>query len=56
MNEFGHDVAKDLMKQFRVDLKSLDKNKLFQISMGGRNVNLKFLETVKNEKVYNEKH
>ena len=53
---FGHGTAKDLQKQFCDALKNLDDNKLFQISMDGPNVNLKFLQTVKNDRDQNEQH
>jgi len=52
----GHGTHKDLKTHFDNVLKDLNENKIFQISMDGPNVNLKFLETVQSERAQNEQH
>ena len=43
---FGHATAVDLVKQFEDLTKDLDPTKLYQISMDGPRVNLKFLNDI----------
>ena len=52
----GHATHQDLHKQFTDISNELDSNKLFQISMDGPNVNLKFYEAVVTERNENEQH
>ena len=52
----GHATDQDLHKQFNDISNELDSNKLFQISMDGPNVNLKFYEAVITERNENEQH
>ena len=46
----GHATHQDLHKKFKDISKELDSNKLFQISMDGPNINLKFYEAVITER------
>lgn len=52
----GHATSADLQKQFNDISKELDSNKLFQISMDGPNVNLKFYDAIVSERSENEQH
>ena len=52
----SHATHQDLHKQFNDISNELDSNKLFQISMDGPNVNLKFYEAVVTERNENEQH
>ena len=53
---FGHGTHKDLVTQFQEGLKDLDPNKMFQISMDGPNVNIKFLEEISRIRKADEQH
>ena len=53
---FGHGTHKDLVKQFHDGLKDLDPNKMYQISMDGPSVNMKFLEEISKERKADEQH
>ena len=46
----GHATHQDLHKKFNDIANELDSNKLFQISMDGPNINLKFQEAVITER------
>ena len=52
----GHATHQDLHKKFNDISNQLDSNKLFQISMDGPDVNLKFYEAVVTERNENEQH
>ena len=52
----GHATHQDLYKKFNDISNQLDSNKLFQISMDGPDVNLKFYEAVVTERDENEQH
>ena len=43
---FGHSKHNNLVEEFQKNTKELQPEKLFQISMDGPNVNLKFLEVI----------
>ena len=47
----GHATQQDLHKKFNDISNELDSNKLFQISMNGPNINLKFYEAVITERI-----
>ena len=50
----GHSTHQDLYDQFSNAILKLDSNKIFQISMDGPSVNLKFLEKVQKDRKENE--
>ena len=52
----GHATHKDLHKKFDDISNELDSNKLFQISMDGPNLNLKFYEAIAAERNENKQH
>ena len=49
-HSLGHATHQDLYKQFNDISNELDSNKLFQISMDGPNVNLKFYVAIVTDK------
>ena len=53
---FGHATHQDLFIQFMQALFKLDTNKMFQVSMDGPIVNLKFLEKLEKDRLENEQH
>ena len=52
----GHATHQDLHKQFNGISNESDSKKLFQISLDGHNVNLKFYEAVVTDRNKNEQH
>ena len=50
----GHATHQDLFIQFTQELFKLDTNKMFQVSMDGPTVNLKFLEKLQKDRLENE--
>ena len=53
---FGHATYQDLFIQFTQALFKLDTNKMFQVSLDGPIVNLKFLEKLQKDCLENEVH
>ena len=53
---FGHATHQDLFIQFMQVLFKLDTNKIFQVSMDGPIVNLKFLKNLQKDCLENEQH
>ena len=53
---FGRATHQDLFIQFTQALFKLDTNKIFQVSMDGPIVNLKFFEKLQKERLENEQH
>ena len=53
---FGHTTNQDLFIQITQALFKLDTNKMFQVSMDGPIVNLKFLEKLQKDRLENEQH
>ena len=53
---FEHATHEDLFIQFMQALFKLDTNKMFQVSMDGPIVNLKFIKKLQKDRLENEQH
>lgn len=50
---FGHGISQDIQRQFNTAISHLDPNKLLQLEMDARNINVKFLQLIQQDREEN---
>ena len=50
---FGHGTSKDIQRQFNTAISHLDPNKLLQLEMDARNINVKFFQLIQQDREKN---